>query len=186
MRCSSCGADNPSRGKFCIECGKPLNAGIFCGQCGRELPRGSKFCGYCGAKVRGGGVAPSPRVRKVRRGVGAPRGDRTSRRGIVAFAILGALVLAAGGFFTWSSSSRSRNLNAGSGASIVWAAEVQEVAANFNCPCGKCGVVRLDLCTCDIPRGAVEVKSYIQSLLNQGLSRGDVIRKVEERYGNRI
>ncbi len=67
-----------------------------------------------------------------------------------------------------------------------WSAAVQRIAAQFNCPCGKCGVTRLDVCTCDIARGAVETKGFIATLLNQGLKQDEVIKQVEERYGNRI
>lgn len=78
------------------------------------------------------------------------------------------------------------NLNSGSGTSIVWPANVQKIAANFNCPCEQCGIIRLDECTCDIARGAVEVKTYIQNLLKQNLPEEEIIKSVDKRYGHRI
>jgi hypothetical protein len=84
-----------------------------------------------------------------------------------------------------SSNTGSRKVNIVSGQNDNWEAEVLGIAANFNCPCGECGITPLDTCTCDSPRGAIEVKTYIQDLLGQGLSKYDIVRLVEEEYGNR-
>jgi hypothetical protein len=48
--CPSCGAVS-SGGKFCNECGKPLNAKVVCSGCGTEAAPGAKFCGNCGNKI---------------------------------------------------------------------------------------------------------------------------------------
>src|SRR6516162_6647360 len=45
MRCSKCGAENPDRAKFCVEC-----ASVFlrqCASCGAENPPAAKFCLEC-------------------------------------------------------------------------------------------------------------------------------------------
>ncbi len=47
MDCKSCGFSNPSRAKFCHECGSGLAP--HCTSCGTELPPTAKFCGECGA-----------------------------------------------------------------------------------------------------------------------------------------
>lgn len=52
-RCSTAGT-----GRFCIECGSPLN-NAPCTGCGEHLTPGSKFCHRCGVAA-GRGVAPLP------------------------------------------------------------------------------------------------------------------------------
>ncbi len=196
MKCVKCGTNNPARNNYCSNCGEPLKDKIFCSQCGKELKQGKLYCSYCGARVKGGldtakqfvnSFQVGKRNKKKPKAV-KKRGmsSRLVSRGIMVAAGAVVLVIIIWWAVSWLPSSRSNNLNVGSGTNLVWSVEVREVAANFNCPCGKCGVARLDICTCDIPRGAVEAKSYIQILLNEGLSREEVIRKVEERYGNRI
>jgi len=45
--CPHCGARSTG-GKFCNECGKPLQAAGECPKCGSENPAGAKFCSECG------------------------------------------------------------------------------------------------------------------------------------------
>src|SRR5262249_9251826 len=45
MHCVNCGADNPERAKFCIECAAPFSR--RCTQCGTENPPRAKFCAEC-------------------------------------------------------------------------------------------------------------------------------------------
>lgn len=49
--CSSCGAKNSSRAKYCIECGKPLSSKKVCPKCNAEVRSSAKFCAKCGAKL---------------------------------------------------------------------------------------------------------------------------------------
>ncbi|MCR4909124.1 MAG: SPFH domain-containing protein [Lachnospiraceae bacterium] len=49
-KCVSCGAEFPSKYKFCPECGFN-NAEIECRGCGRMLNPGIKFCPECGTRV---------------------------------------------------------------------------------------------------------------------------------------
>ncbi len=49
MTCTSCGAQNNSGRKFCLECGTPLAA--VCGTCGAANPAAAKFCGECGRRL---------------------------------------------------------------------------------------------------------------------------------------
>lgn len=59
MHCPACGAENPDKAKFCLECGEKLTpATLACAQCGAALPPSAKFCLECGAKV--GAPAPPP------------------------------------------------------------------------------------------------------------------------------
>src|SRR5262249_31752940 len=45
MRCSKCGAENPERAKFCVECASPFPR--RCPTCGAENPPRAKFCLEC-------------------------------------------------------------------------------------------------------------------------------------------
>lgn len=60
---------------------------------------------------------------------------------------------------------------------------VYEVASQFNCPCGDCND-GIEVCDCDMVRGATEVRSFIYQLL-QVHKPPHVIEMVEEKYGHR-
>ncbi|MBI4318814.1 MAG: zinc ribbon domain-containing protein [Chloroflexi bacterium] len=56
MRCSKCGAENPSGNRFCGSCGATLAPGgrpegSTCASCGAALAEGVSHCGQCGAPV---------------------------------------------------------------------------------------------------------------------------------------
>ncbi len=50
IKCSSCGADNDKKSKFCSRCGSPLS-GITCSSCGTPIGPNQKFCPNCGARI---------------------------------------------------------------------------------------------------------------------------------------
>jgi ribosomal protein L40E len=62
MRCSKCGAENPDRAKFCVECASPF--AHRCSSCNAENPQTAKFCLECGKPLEGAGGksqrAPDP------------------------------------------------------------------------------------------------------------------------------
>jgi len=68
--CASCGADNESGRKFCLECGTSLAAA--CPACGSPNPPAARFCGECGARLAGAAApahpvqAPAPPVAERR------------------------------------------------------------------------------------------------------------------------
>ena len=62
-------------------------------------------------------------------------------------------------------------------------ARIQLVASRFSCACGGCGELPLDECTCDMPRGAVEEKTFIRNNLRQGFTIDQVVKAVDEKYG---
>jgi hypothetical protein len=64
--------------------------------------------------------------------------------------------------------------------------QVKLVAANFRCACGGCGELFLVDCTCDMPKGAKEEKTFIRKQLQKGLSVDQVIQLVDQKYGHRI
>jgi class 3 adenylate cyclase len=60
MRCSKCGAENPDRAKFCVECAAPFAR--RCASCGAENPPNAKFCLECAKPLGSAGSAlPSAR-----------------------------------------------------------------------------------------------------------------------------
>ena len=48
--CPKCGA-KVAKGKFCLECGAPLDVNPKCPNCGKDVPAGAKFCLECGTKL---------------------------------------------------------------------------------------------------------------------------------------
>jgi hypothetical protein len=63
--------------------------------------------------------------------------------------------------------------------------QVLQVAVNFKCACGGCGELPLAECQCDMPKGAVEEKSFIRTKLAEGYTVPQVIELVEQKYGHR-
>jgi len=64
-------------------------------------------------------------------------------------------------------------------------ARLKLVASKFRCACGGCGELPLEECTCDMPRGAVEEKAFIQSQLSKGLTIDQIIEAVDRKYGHK-
>jgi membrane protease subunit (stomatin/prohibitin family) len=50
VTCPSCGAKTTG-GKFCPECGKPLQVKLTCPSCGAEPEGTPKFCPECGTRM---------------------------------------------------------------------------------------------------------------------------------------
>ncbi len=65
----------------------------------------------------------------------------------------------------------------------TFTSEVYEVAEKFICPCGGCGEMALETCSCDMHHGAIEAKTFIQQQLNHGKSKDEVIAAMIQRYG---
>lgn len=66
---------------------------------------------------------------------------------------------------------------------VTFTSSVYEVAEKFICPCGGCGEMDLDTCSCDMERGAIEAKTFIQRQLNQGKTKDEVIAAMIQQYG---
>jgi hypothetical protein len=64
--------------------------------------------------------------------------------------------------------------------------QVRQVAVNFKCACGGCGELPLADCQCDMPKGAVEEKSFIRTKLLEGNTVPQVIELVDKKYGLRV
>jgi class 3 adenylate cyclase/tetratricopeptide (TPR) repeat protein len=64
MNCASCGTENPSSAKFCVECGQPLQRS--CSSCGAGAPPTARFCPECGTALAAstdGSSTPQPPAR---------------------------------------------------------------------------------------------------------------------------
>jgi class 3 adenylate cyclase/tetratricopeptide (TPR) repeat protein len=63
VTCPSCGSENVTSAKFCVECGTPL--ALACPSCGTPYAEGQRFCAECGtplvAMAAPAATAPTPR-----------------------------------------------------------------------------------------------------------------------------
>ena len=61
-----------------------------------------------------------------------------------------------------------------------------QIFSHFRCPCGKCNMDNLAECTCDHPRGAKEVKRFVDDKITEGrYSIIEIVDKVAQTYGSR-
>jgi cytochrome c-type biogenesis protein CcmH/NrfF len=60
---------------------------------------------------------------------------------------------------------------------------MREIEARFRCPCGNCGHLELADCSCDVPGGAMEMKTAIARLLSEGQEKTAVIATIAGRFG---
>ncbi len=197
MKCVHCGFDSPSQTKFCTNCGKPLERTVTCPSCQKQVPARGSFCPHCGHKLKGSSRKSRSAPRESR-GVRASRGSLRSSKSqnsrlrdfviaAVIVAILGAGI--AGILYSQrqrgdtqrprnTTQFRPRELPSNS---FVWPQEVQSIAAQLDCPCGNCSLNLAD-CTCDNPNGALEIKSYISSLLKTDKNKDDIVNEVKAKY----
>lgn len=67
---------------------------------------------------------------------------------------------------------------------IATALDREAIFSSFHCPCGQCGVDELKDCSCDHPRGAKEVKGFVdQKIAEQKYTVAQLIGQVDKRYG---
>lgn len=60
---------------------------------------------------------------------------------------------------------------------------MREIEARFRCPCGNCGHLELADCACEVPGGALEMKTSIARLLSEGQGENEVIAAIAGRFG---
>lgn len=69
---------------------------------------------------------------------------------------------------------------------VATPADRTEIFSRFRCPCGQCGTQELKDCDCGHPRGAREVKAFIDSKIAEAkYTVGGVLSEVELKYGDR-
>lgn len=59
-----------------------------------------------------------------------------------------------------------------------------EIIRELNCICG-CKMELLP-CTCEESRGSKEIKQFVQTLVDEGLSKSAVVGRVVEKYGQAV
>ncbi len=85
---------------------------------------------------------------------------------------------------------KSINLNSSQlkalGNRVVTVFDRDEILSHFRCPCGQCGIDDLATCTCDHPRGAKEVKAFVDKKISeQQYTVAQLVDLVEKKYGGR-
>ncbi|MCI0698708.1 zinc ribbon domain-containing protein [candidate division KSB1 bacterium] len=149
-----------------------------CPTCGRHITPRSNFCPYCGKPA-------APRRTKSQPQTISPRWP------LYTALILAGIAIGVFSFY-WLQSRETVTATAaatdfdpmlrGEQLAKLYPA-VYEVAAQFNCPCGDCND-GVEVCDCDMVRGATEVRTFIYQLL-QVHKPAHVIEMVEEKYGHR-
>ncbi|MGB9773043.1 MAG: zinc-ribbon domain-containing protein [Bacteroidota bacterium] len=70
---------------------------------------------------------------------------------------------------------------------IATVADRSEIFSHFKCPCGQCAIYALQDCNCTHPRGALEVKSFVDGKISENkFTIAQIISMVQEKYGGRI
>ena len=67
---------------------------------------------------------------------------------------------------------------------VALTSNATEIVKELNCVCG----CRMELlpCTCEELRGSKEIKQFVQTLVDEGLSKSEAVGRLVERYGQRI
>jgi cytochrome c-type biogenesis protein CcmH/NrfF len=75
----------------------------------------------------------------------------------------------------------------GSDIRIATDQDREEIFSHFECPCGQCGIPELRACICEHPRGATEVKLFVDSKIeDKKHTIGEIVDMVEKGYGHKI
>jgi len=59
-----------------------------------------------------------------------------------------------------------------------------EIVKELNCVCGC--KMELQPCTCDEQKGSQEIRGFVRMLVQQGLSRPEIIKRLREKYNEGI
>lgn len=71
-------------------------------------------------------------------------------------------------------------------AKLATTADRIEIFSRFKCPCGQCGIDELKDCNCNHPRGAQEVKAFVDERIREAkYTVAQLISDVERKYGSR-
>ncbi len=69
---------------------------------------------------------------------------------------------------------------------VATISDADQIYSHFRCPCGQCGVDELKDCTCKHPRGANEVKSFVQTKITEGkFTVAQIVHVVDAKYGGK-
>lgn len=145
-----------------------------CANCNRTVTKKTKFCPECGNKI-------VPKTSKS--GPKEPKKITAVQAGLLIGVgiIVGIAILKIGESTPDSASSPPVS----DFPSSLQSPAVLEIAAEFDCFCGSCED-RLDVCTCEHPRGALEVKGFILQKLQEGHHKPHIVEMVRENYGSGV
>jgi ribosomal protein L40E len=63
----------------------------------------------------------------------------------------------------------------------------EDIFSHFECPCGQCGIPELRDCSCQHPKGATEVKLFVDGKIEvEKYTIGELIDVVDKKYGHKI
>ncbi|MCP2520895.1 hypothetical protein NLD30_10705 [SCandidatus Aminicenantes bacterium Aminicenantia_JdfR_composite] len=65
---------------------------------------------------------------------------------------------------------------------LILTSEALNIIKELNCACGSCGEVLIN-CNCNNEKGGLEMKRFIQSSIDAGLTKSQVLKKIVEKYG---
>jgi cytochrome c-type biogenesis protein CcmH/NrfF len=68
---------------------------------------------------------------------------------------------------------------------LVLTAKALDIIKELNCACGSC-VEALINCSCKISKGADEMKRFIQTKIDEGLTKSQIFEKIVEKYGKAV
>lgn len=72
------------------------------------------------------------------------------------------------------------------GNKIAAITDSDEILSHFRCPCGQCGIDELAKCTCNHPRGAKEVKAFVdKKIAEQKYTVAQLVDLVDKKYGGK-
>lgn len=155
------------------------NTIVKCPSCGRRVSPRSRFCEFCG----------EPFVSKE----SAPREKTKDTNWILLAAVLisGVLLGAMVMYFTKDESQQVARATQifdpklrGQELAALFP-EVYQVAVEFICPCGTCTDDGLEVCDCEMVKGASEGRQFIYDNLTAGHHPPHVIEMVDAKYGYR-
>lgn len=142
-----------------------------CQKCKRTVTRKSKFCAHCGSPVVHRSTPKKQSKPKLQPGY------------LVALLFIGALVGYGISKIT-SQNQRAAPISTVGGRSSAGSlsAQIIDIAREFNCPCGTCDH-SLEVCSCEHPNGALEIKNFIAQLLMQTHKKPHIMEMVQAKYG---
>ncbi len=149
-----------------------------CAHCGRHASPRSKFCEHCGQPLTPKRTTPSQPT------------SRTNWPLLIAVLLGGVLASAVVMYVTRGKTQTNVAVGSGfdpkrRGPELATAfPEVYQVASEFTCPCGTC-TDGLEVCDCEMLKGASEVRQFIYDNLSAGHHPPHVIEMVEAKYGYR-
>jgi len=150
---------------------------MYCTQCGNEIKKqNAKFCPSCGAGVKGSG-----KKSKKTKGKSSKQSGKSGVTIPIPALVLGVMGLIVVGFFVFSGGNDQLQQTKMSPEQQALRADVIQVAEQFMCPCGDCND-NLAACDCNAPKGATEVKRFIQNGLADGKTPQQMTAAVAMKY----